>query len=54
MLEDKKPQLFAGTHPLSDNFRREMESMMSRFLGAQRHSCRWKQPRNARASRRWT
>ncbi|UWR04212.1 Hsp20/alpha crystallin family protein [Ruegeria conchae] len=34
MLEDKKnPQLFAGTHPLSDNFRREMESMMSRFFG---------------------
>ena len=34
MLEDKKtPQLFAGTHPLPDNFRREMESMMSRFFG---------------------
>ena len=34
MLEDKNtPQLFAGTHPLSDNFRREMESMMSRFFG---------------------
>ncbi len=34
MLEDKKsPQLFTGTHPLSDNFRREMETLMSRFLG---------------------
>jgi HSP20 family protein len=34
MLEDKKsPQLFTGMHPLSDNFRREMETLMSRFLG---------------------
>jgi len=34
MLEDKKtPQLIPGTHPLADNFRREMESMMSRFFG---------------------
>ncbi|WP_170407291.1 Hsp20/alpha crystallin family protein [Ruegeria arenilitoris] len=34
MLEDKKsPQLFAGTHPLSDSFRREMETVMSRFFG---------------------
>ena len=34
MLEDKKtPQPIAGTNPFSDNFRREMESMMSRFFG---------------------
>lgn len=34
MLEDKKsPQLFTGTHPLSDSFRREMETLMSRFFG---------------------
>jgi HSP20 family protein len=34
MLEDKKtPQLFTGTNPLTDNFRREMESMISRFFG---------------------
>ncbi len=34
MLEDKKtPQLFAGTNPLADNFRREMDTMMSRFFG---------------------
>ncbi len=34
MLEDKKaPQLVPGTNPFSDNFRREMESMMSRFFG---------------------
>lgn len=34
MLEDKKtPQLFTGTSPLADNFRREMETMMSRFFG---------------------
>ncbi len=34
MLEDKKaPQLVAGTSPLAENFRREMDSMMSRFFG---------------------
>lgn len=34
MLEDKKsPQLFTGTNPLTDSFRREMETMMSRFFG---------------------
>ncbi|MDU8945947.1 Hsp20/alpha crystallin family protein [Ovoidimarina sediminis] len=34
MLEDKKtPQLITGANPLSDHFRREMESMMSRFFG---------------------
>ena len=34
MLEDKKsPQLIPGTYPLGDHFRREMETMMSRFLG---------------------
>ncbi len=34
MLEDKKiPQLIPGTHPLADSFRREMDSMMSRFFG---------------------
>jgi HSP20 family protein len=34
MLEDKKPpQLVAGTNPLAENLRREMESMMSRFFG---------------------
>ncbi len=34
MLEDKKtPQLVPGTHPLADSFRREMDSVMSRFFG---------------------
>ena len=34
MLEDKKaPQPFTGANPMVDNFRREMESMMSRFFG---------------------
>lgn len=34
MPEDKKtPQLFTGTNPLTDNFRREMEAMISRFFG---------------------
>ena len=34
MLEDKKtPQVNPLTNPLTDNFRREMESMMSRFFG---------------------
>lgn len=34
MLEDKKtPQLFAGANPMADSFRREMETMMSRFFG---------------------
>ncbi len=34
MLEDKKsPQLFTGSNPMTDNFRREMETMMSRFFG---------------------
>lgn len=34
MLENKKsPQLFTGSNPLTDNFRREMETMMSRFFG---------------------
>lgn len=34
MLEDKStPQLTPRTNPLGDNFRREMESMMSRFFG---------------------
>lgn len=35
MSDNKKtPQLIPGTHPLADNFRREVESMMSRFFGA--------------------
>ena len=34
MLEDKKsPQITPRTNPLTDNFRREMEAMMSRFFG---------------------
>ena len=34
MLEDKKtPQRVPGTHPLADSFRREMDSVMSRFFG---------------------
>ncbi|MEW9922247.1 Hsp20/alpha crystallin family protein [Marimonas sp. MJW-29] len=34
MVEDRKtPQLIPGTNPLADNFRREMETMMSRFFG---------------------
>ncbi|MBO9449608.1 Hsp20/alpha crystallin family protein [Tropicibacter sp. R16_0] len=34
MPEDKQtPQLILGAHPLADNFRREMDSMMSRFFG---------------------
>jgi HSP20 family protein len=34
MPEDRKtPQLIPGTHPLADNFRREMDSMLSRFFG---------------------
>ncbi len=34
MVEDRKaPQLLTGTNPLADNFRREMESIMSRFFG---------------------
>ena len=34
MVEDKKtPQKLAGTNPWADNFRREMDSMMSRFFG---------------------
>lgn len=34
MSEEKKtPQLIPGPHPLADNFRREMEAMMSRFFG---------------------
>ncbi len=34
MLEDKKsPQIAPWTNPLTDNFRREMETMMSRFFG---------------------
>lgn len=31
--EKKTPQLIPGTNPLTDNFQREMESMMSRFFG---------------------
>ncbi len=34
MLEDRKtPQLFSGTYPATDHFRREMESLMSQFFG---------------------
>jgi HSP20 family protein len=34
MLEDNKaPQLVPGTNPLADSFRREMDSMISRFFG---------------------
>ncbi len=34
MPEDKKtPQLFPGVNPLGDHFRREMETLMSRFFG---------------------
>lgn len=34
MLEDKKSQqITPWTNPLTDNFRREMEAMMSRFFG---------------------
>ena len=34
MLEDKKtPQITPWTNPLNDSFRREMETMMSRFFG---------------------
>lgn len=34
MLEDKKtPLLIPGSNPLTDHFRREMETMMSRFIG---------------------
>ena len=34
MLEDKKtPQLVPGAHPLAESFRREMDSVMSRFFG---------------------
>ncbi|WP_170608336.1 Hsp20/alpha crystallin family protein [Ruegeria arenilitoris] len=34
MLEEKKtPQLTTGMHPFTDHFRREMETMMSRFFG---------------------
>ena len=34
MSEDKKTtQLITGTYPLAENFRREMESMMTRFFG---------------------
>ena len=34
MPEDKKiPQLFPTSNPLTDQFRREMDSMMSRFFG---------------------
>lgn len=52
MLEDKKsPQLFTGTHPLSDSFRREMETLVSRFLGEDHLSYQWKRLRNARVFR---
>ena len=34
MTEDKKsPQLFTGMNPLGDHFRREMDTLMSRFFG---------------------
>ena len=34
MPEDKKsPQLFTGMNPLGDHFRREMDTLMSRFFG---------------------
>ena len=34
MPEDKKsPQLFTGINPLGDHFRREMDTLMSRFFG---------------------
>lgn len=34
MLEDRNtPQTISGTHPATDHFRREMESLISRFFG---------------------
>lgn len=34
MPEDKKnPQLFTGANPLGDHFKREMDTLMSRFFG---------------------